>query len=383
MNTIFCSVVRKNTKSFPKNLYIFEKCCIFAVAKPIPEGVRGGNKHISIMKRLILFALSILFTVSTFAAAAVDVIVTNDAKKINAKILEVSQTEIKYKEADHIGGPTFTLSTADISSIIYANGKVAVFNEAKPSQQANDADEIDAAILKSDGEIIRGKVLLMSDEMVVYTAEGLRKTLYANQLDQVVTTYGLSKFYRNQPVANGFGANKQNAAVAQNGANSDQHPAWDPRYGGYIEFGGYVGEKYSYPQGGVVMDIVNGCRFNDYAFAGIGFGLYNNFTTVYSYYGGKDFAYKLGIPIYLDLRASLPTKKKVTPFFGIAVGPKIDVLTLADSFDSTDPYVCAFYRMNLGFDVKHFTMSVGYQMEGKDGNYDHFFDLRFGARLGR
>lgn len=330
------------------------------------------------MKRLILFALSILFTVSTFAAAAVDVIVTNDAKKINAKILEVSQTEIKYKEADHIGGPTFTLSTADINSIIYANGKVAVFNEAKPAQQANDADEIDAAILKSDGEIIRGKVLLMSDEMVVYTAEGLRKTLYANQLDQVVTTYGLSKFYRNQPVANGFGANKQNAAVAQNGANSDQHPAWDPRYGGYIEFGGYVGEKYGNPMGGVVMDIVNGCRFNDYAFVGLGFGLYNFFSD--SYYG---FTYKLGIPIYADLRATYPTKKGVNPFFGIAVGPKIDFLTLADRYDSLDPEVMAFYRMNFGFEVKRFTMGVGYQMEGKSGNYTHFFDLRFGARLGR
>ena len=330
------------------------------------------------MKRLILFALSILFTVSTFAAAAVDVIVTNDAKKINAKILEVSQTEIKYKEADHIGGPTFTLSTADISSIIYANGKVAVFNEAKPSQQANDADEIDAAILKSDGEIIRGKVLLMSDEMVVYKADGLRKTLYANQLDQVVTTYGLSKFYRNQPVANGFGANKQNAAVAQNGANSDQHPAWDPRYGGYIEFGGYVGEKYGNPMGGVVMDIVNGCRFNDYAFVGLGFGLYNFFSD--SYYG---FTYKLGIPIYADLRVTYPTKKGVNPFFGIAVGPKIDFLTLATEYDSLDPEVMAFYRMNFGFEVKRFTMGVGYQMEGKSGNYTHFFDLRFGARLGR
>lgn len=379
MNTIFCSVVRKNTKKFSENLYIFEKCCIFAVAKPIPEGVRGGNKHISIMKRLILFALSILFTVSTFAAAAaVDVIVTNDAKKINAKILEVSQTEIKYKEADHIGGPTFTLSTADISSIIYANGKVAVFNDAKPSQQANDADEIDAAILKSDGEIIRGKVLLMSDEMVVYKADGLRKTLYANQLDQVVTTYGLSKFYRNQPVANGLGANKQNAAVAQNGANSDQHPAWDPRYGGYIEFGGYVGEKYGNPMGGVVMDIVNGCRFNDYAFVGLGFGLYNFFSD--SYYG---FTYKLGIPIYADLRVTYPTKKGVNPFFGIAVGPKIDFLTLATDYDSLDPEVMAFYRMNFGFEVKRFTMGVGYQMEGKSGNYTHFFDLRFGARLGR
>lgn len=379
MNTIFCSVVRKNTKNFPKNLYIFEKCCIFAVAKPIPEGVRGGNKHISIMKRLILFALSILFTVSTFAAAAVDVIVTNDAKKINAKILEVSQTEIKYKEADHIGGPTFTLSTADINSIIYANGKVAVFNDAKPSQQANDADEIDAAILKSDGEIIRGKVLLMSDEMVVYTAEGLRKTLYANQLDQVVTTYGLSKFYRNQPVANGFGANKQNAAVAQNGANSDQHPAWDPRYGGYIEFGGYVGSQYERTIGGVVMDVVNGCRFNDYFFAGLGFGVYNTLWESYRY----DVNYKLGIPIYLDMRAFYPTKKNVNPFFGIAVGPKVDVLTASDYYDSTDPEVVAFYRMNFGFEVKHFTMGVGYQMEGKSGNYTHFFDLRFGARLGR
>ena len=318
-----------------------------------------------------------MVAVTSFAAAAaVDVIVTNDAKKINAKILEVSQTEIKYKEADHIGGPTFTLSTAEINSIIYANGKVAVFNEAKPAQ-AKGADDYDVAILKSDGEIIRGTVQLMSDEMVVYTADGVSKTLYANQLDQVVTTYGLSKFYRNQPVANGFGAQKQNAA-AQNGADN-QHPAWAPRYGGYIEFGGYVGSQYEKTIGGVVLDIVNGCRFNDYFFAGLGFGVYN--TMWESYYESVN--YKLGIPIYFDMRAFYPTKKNVNPFFGIAVGPKVDVLTLSDYYDSTDPEVVAFYRMNFGFEVKHFTMGIGYQMEGKSGNYTHYFDLRFGARLGK
>ena len=74
---------------------------------------------------LLLFALSL---------AAQDIIVTTDAQRIEAKILEVSKSEIKYKEFDNIDGPTFILETAEISSITFSNGKVRLYNH--PSEPA-------------------------------------------------------------------------------------------------------------------------------------------------------------------------------------------------------------------------------------------------------
>ena len=55
-------------------------------------------------------------------------------KKIEAKITEVSKSEIRYKEADNLEGPTFVIETNEISSIIYANGKVVLYNDKQSSE---------------------------------------------------------------------------------------------------------------------------------------------------------------------------------------------------------------------------------------------------------
>ena len=69
-----------------------------------------------------------------------DIIVTNKAQKIDAKILEVSTSEVRYKELDNLNGPVFILRTDEINSIIYANGKVVLYNE--PSEEQKEAEAI-------------------------------------------------------------------------------------------------------------------------------------------------------------------------------------------------------------------------------------------------
>ena len=69
---------------------------------------------------------------SVLAMCAQDIIITNESKKIEAKILEVSKNEIKYKEQNYLDGPTFTLETSEINTIIYSNGKVVAYNQDKP-----------------------------------------------------------------------------------------------------------------------------------------------------------------------------------------------------------------------------------------------------------
>ena len=85
------------------------------------------------MKKLFtLFACALMAT----ALWAQDIIVTTDAKKIDAKILEVTTSEIRYKELDNIDGPTFILGTDEIVTIIYANGKVVLYNKKNDETKA-------------------------------------------------------------------------------------------------------------------------------------------------------------------------------------------------------------------------------------------------------
>ena len=88
------------------------------------------------MKKVLSFLTIMVITLCSYAQ---DIIVRKDAKKIDAKILEVSTSEIRYKELDNLDGPTFILRTNEIVTIIYANGKVVIYN--------NDAqNELDARL---------------------------------------------------------------------------------------------------------------------------------------------------------------------------------------------------------------------------------------------
>ncbi len=77
------------------------------------------------MKKYFIFLITTVLPICAFAQ---DIIVTKDSKKIDAKILEVSKSEIKYKEVDNLEGPTFILEVEGINSIIYSNGKVVLYN---------------------------------------------------------------------------------------------------------------------------------------------------------------------------------------------------------------------------------------------------------------
>ena len=93
------------------------------------------------MKHLFFKIIScITLSLLTLPIAAEDIIVTNKAQKIDAKILEVSTSEIRYKELDNPDGPIFILRVDEINSIIYANGKVVLYNQ--PIQNSSEEEAI-------------------------------------------------------------------------------------------------------------------------------------------------------------------------------------------------------------------------------------------------
>lgn len=90
------------------------------------------------MKKIIFFLITAVMSLCAFAQ---DVIITKESKKIDAKILEVTKSEIKYKEFDYQDGPTFTLGVEDINSIIYANGKVVLYSPDKADEEPQKAKQ--------------------------------------------------------------------------------------------------------------------------------------------------------------------------------------------------------------------------------------------------
>ncbi len=76
--------------------------------------------------RKVAFFLSCLFVVNTMAQ---DLITKKDGEKINAKVLEVGTSEVKYKKTSNPTGPTYTLKVSELSKIKYKNGSEDVFQK--------------------------------------------------------------------------------------------------------------------------------------------------------------------------------------------------------------------------------------------------------------
>lgn len=83
------------------------------------------------MKHLI----SILLAFSAFGLYAQDQLFKKDNTKLDVKILEINQTEIKYKLFTYQDGPTIIISKGDVALIIYQNGVHEVFNQPAPAPQ--------------------------------------------------------------------------------------------------------------------------------------------------------------------------------------------------------------------------------------------------------
>jgi hypothetical protein len=62
-----------------------------------------------------------------------DIITKKSGEDIQSKIMEVTQTEVKYKIFDNQEGPLFTLLKSDVLMIRYKNGSKDVFNDSKSS----------------------------------------------------------------------------------------------------------------------------------------------------------------------------------------------------------------------------------------------------------
>jgi len=92
------------------------------------------------MKKLLLvFAFMIGCGITVFAQ---DLITKKDGTDIQAKILEVTSTEVKYKKYNNLEGPTFSLLKSDILIVRYENGENEVFNTSQKASALNTSNDV-------------------------------------------------------------------------------------------------------------------------------------------------------------------------------------------------------------------------------------------------
>lgn len=87
--------------------------------------------------------LSFLFTIflvmlfaSTLAQNPADQIYKIDGTIVSAKVLEITNSEIKYKKASNTDGPTYTILRSDVLKIMYLNGEEESYGNKSPQAKS-------------------------------------------------------------------------------------------------------------------------------------------------------------------------------------------------------------------------------------------------------
>lgn len=99
------------------------------------------------IQRNIAFMLMIGFSTLCWGQ---DVIYKTSGGKIDAKIIEVSNQEVKYKNTDYLDGPTFIIEPSEIDSIRYANGSVVNYYDRGEN---NKNDHSGVMVIKPDPNV--------------------------------------------------------------------------------------------------------------------------------------------------------------------------------------------------------------------------------------
>ena len=90
------------------------------------------------MKRLCVFASVFLFVGGLFSVKALDMIVLRDGNIIDAKVMEIHPTEIRYKRSDNLDGPMIIIPKDSVLSIKYENGVLDVINASPAVRHERD-----------------------------------------------------------------------------------------------------------------------------------------------------------------------------------------------------------------------------------------------------
>ena len=140
------------------------------------------------------FTIALLFVVFSFTSWSQDAIMKRDGSKIDAKVVEITSTTIKYRNFDQPDGPIRNIAKNDVEEIIYNDGTWEKFEKTTTPTQTTTAEIVEKPkkdpILNSglfiDGmlgmnTIIQEGTTYYYDEFGYYIEQtGLQKQNYAS-----------------------------------------------------------------------------------------------------------------------------------------------------------------------------------------------------------
>lgn len=286
------------------------------------------------MKKTLLGIIIVVWTCNLFSQnSKSDIIVTLQEQKIEAKIVEISKTEIKYYEIGLENGPIFILSTADISSIIFANGKVKIFNNP-------------ASILTQKNPISEESQQQNVDTLGQCTP----KVLFRNYID-------VSAIFGQEQLDVDSSMDLQKVSVA-----------------------------------GPAINVEIGCFIKQMFFTGIGLGVHGLMANTQVTCFDKTIPIKARIwvmPIYGDFKCYI-LRKAVAPFVNASVGGFVGLggSGYIEYFGKGTVHVKpdgGFYcRLGLGMEYRHIIVGIGYQcLKANSIKGDHLGYVKVGVRIGK
>lgn len=97
--------------------------------------------------RFILFIILYLFS-AAMACMAQDILIKRNGDELKVKVLEITETEIKYRLFDDQDGPLRTIGKGDVFMIKYVNGSKEVFEETNSTASPNAGRESDFRLFR-------------------------------------------------------------------------------------------------------------------------------------------------------------------------------------------------------------------------------------------
>ncbi len=109
-------------------------------------------------------SLLIALLLAIFAVNAQDIIVMKNGDLVQSKVMEITQTEIKYKKFSNPDGPLYTIDKATVLSINYENGEKEMITSSQPQAETTattvPTPAVDYSISPEENEKLKQKYRL-------------------------------------------------------------------------------------------------------------------------------------------------------------------------------------------------------------------------------
>lgn len=89
------------------------------------------------MKKILIVIIVLLVSYVSYSQ---DVIYKNDKTEIKAKVVEITETSIKYKKWENQTGPLYNISINEVFMVMYENGQREMIKPATPVNQSSGSD---------------------------------------------------------------------------------------------------------------------------------------------------------------------------------------------------------------------------------------------------